>query len=381
MTRLSCLLIALSTFLSPSVASAEPYLPSDESQVLERLPEAPASALRQRLSQDPTNLGLAVELAQSYISAARAEGDPRYNGYAQAALSPWWQDAAPPIPVLVLRATLRQNRHDFAAALADLDQVLARRPDHSQARLTRAVILQVQGRYGEAATSCRYLRGLVAATCAAESASLSGRLDDSYEALRRAFQSAGSSAPPEIRLWGQTVLAEMAERRGDGQSAERHFRTALALGLPDAYLIGAYSDFLLAQDRADEVLDLIPEAPRPDGLLLRRALAERALGRPPMLAALEARFAASRRRGDSAHQRAEARYRLDLLGHAEAALTLARDTWRVQREPWDARLLLRAALAAGRPEAAREVLAWLEATGLEDVRLAALAARLKAPAS
>ena len=178
-----------------------------------------------------------------------------------------------------------------------------------------------------------------------------------------------------------TVLAEMAQRRGDGEQAEEHFRAAIALDRPDAYLIGAYADLLLEQDRAAEVLALIPEDPRPDGLLLRRALAEKAIGAAPVLAALEDRFAASRRRGDSAHQRAEARFRLNLMNDPDGALALALDTWRVQREPWDARLVLEAALAAGRPEAARDLLDWLAAKGLEDVRLQALAARFRETSS
>ena len=189
------LLAALSltaSVLSPAVALAEPYLPNDESQVLERLPETPASDLRARLAQDPDNLAIALELARSYIRAARAEGDPRYNGYAQAALAPWWDRAEPPLEVLILRATLRQHRHDFAAALEDLERVLARRPDQAQAWLTRAVVLQVQGRYREAAESCRRLRGrvdpLVATTCASEIASLSGQAGPAYQQLWDAYQ-------------------------------------------------------------------------------------------------------------------------------------------------------------------------------------------------
>ena len=133
-----------------------------------------------------------------------------------------------------------------------------------------------------------------------------------------------------------------------------------------------------------EVLALIPEMPRPDGLLLRRALAEQATGasqQATSIAALEDRFAASRRRGDKAHQRAEARFRLRLAGQPNRALALALDTWRVQREPWDARLVLETALAAGRPEAAREVLDWLAARRLEDVRLHALATRFREASS
>ena len=50
--------------------------------------------------------------------------------------------------------------------------------------------------------------------------------------------------------------------------------------------------------------------------------------------------------------------------------------WQLQHEPWDARLVLETARAAGHPDAAGPVLAWLEETGFEDPRLQRMAAEL-----
>jgi len=50
----------------------------------------------------------------------------------------------------------------------------------------------------------------------------------------------------------------------------------------------------------------------------------------------------------------------------------------VQREPADARILLEAALAAGRPAAADPVLAWIRTNSVQDIHLAGLANRLHA---
>jgi hypothetical protein len=90
--------------------------------------------------------------------------------------------------------------------------------------------------------------------------------------------------------------------------------------------------------------------------------------------ALRDRFAAARLRGDAVHRREEARFALHLLAEPSIAVQLARENWKVQREPPDARILLEAALASGDGAAARPALEFLAATGLEDVRLAALAA-------
>ncbi len=75
----------------------------------------------------------------------RVAGDPRYAGYAQATLAPWWDLQPLTEEVLLLRATLRQRVHQFDAALADLAAVLSAilaMPRHSSARAT---VLQVQG--------------------------------------------------------------------------------------------------------------------------------------------------------------------------------------------------------------------------------------------
>ena len=82
-----------------------------------------------------------------YIERSREEGDPRYLGYAEAVLAPWWKLSKPPVDILVLRATLLQSTHQFDKALADIDAVLKLDSANGQAWITRATILQVQGKY------------------------------------------------------------------------------------------------------------------------------------------------------------------------------------------------------------------------------------------
>ena len=84
--------------------------------------------MRERLKNEPENLPLALRLARSYLELGRVTGDPRYSGYAEAALAPWWDLAEPPEQVLLSRATMRQRVHQFDAALADLDAVLSANP-------------------------------------------------------------------------------------------------------------------------------------------------------------------------------------------------------------------------------------------------------------
>lgn len=375
--------------LATGTAYGEPYLPKSNDTVLETLPaldleDGHLPQLQQQLRQQPDNLALALQVANRLITTARSQADPRYYGYAEAALSPWWQLPQPPAQVLLVRATIRQHRHDFAAALADLRVILAEQPAHFQARLTEAVILTVQGDYPAALRSCQWLtqarsHRLLATTCLANVQSLTGQARQAYRYLNDILQNS-AAADAEEKRWGLTVLAEIAERMGDFTAAERHFLAALALPQPDVYLLGAYADFLLDRDRPAEAVKLLENNSRPDALLLRLALAEQTLNAealPAHVAELQARIDAYRQRGDAIHQREEARYALHLLKQPQPALALALANWQVQREPADAHLVLEAALASNKPEVAKPVMDWLKQNQLEDVRLQELTKRLE----
>jgi tetratricopeptide (TPR) repeat protein len=376
--------LALST---PSITSGEPFLPQKDEHVLEHLTVKatdPAAreirALRASLLRDPQNMDVAVSLATKLIEQSRSEGDPRFLGQAQAVLAPWLDHPTPPSSTLLLRAMIRQHAHEFDLALADLDAVLNLQPANAQAWLTRASIYQVQGRYDEARRACQPLLRLagrhVALTCSGDIAGLTGQATTSREMLTASLDRSGISA--HERLWILTILAEMAERTGDASAAEKHFLDARSLGVNDHYLLGAYADFLLDQGRAHEVMTLLQHETRADGLLLRLTLAEQLLHLPASknhTAELAARFAAGRERGTCVHVREEARFTLALLHDSQAALTLAQANWEIQKEPWDARLLLETALATGSRNAARPVIDWLNTNRVEDRRLQQLVAQ------
>lgn len=374
----------------PLLAWAAPYTPKDGSAVIEQLPRRADATqlalrdLRQQLDAKPQDLALASGLAQRYIALARSETDPRYLGYAQAALAPWWRQAAPPVPVRLLRATILQSTHHFGPALQDLDAVIAQEPANGQAWLTRATVLTVQGDYAKATASCARLSALttqlVTVTCLANIASVTGRAAASERLLDLTLQRSAGAAP-ELESWAATLLAEMATRRGEWALAEARYTKALAQQPRDSYLLGAYADFLLDRQRPQEVAKLLKEQQRIDALLLRYALALQALPgqQPTFLAAkaeLAARFNAAMQRGDTVHQREQARFALFLQQDIPAALQLAQKNWAIQKEVPDMRILLEASLAARNYTAAQPVLAWIAANGVEDVALQRLVRQL-----
>ena len=382
-------LLALLALL-PTWARAEPYRPRDAAQVLATVPARATDprarelvALRAANRAQPQDLTAAVRLAQRYFDEVAAEGDPRYVGYAQAALQPWWSLPDPPVAVRVLRGMLLQFDHRFDAALADLDAALQVDPDNAAAWSWRTAILMVQAQYAEARRSCESLAErsseLVAVACRAQVDAATGNTAAAAAALRTALQAA-ADAGPEERLWCLTRLAETEERRGAFAAAETAFRAALGLGIADVYLQAAYADFLLDRGRPAEVLTLLKDRGRADVLLLRLAQAAKASGAPQaanLAGELAARFDAARRRGDTTHRKEEARFELALRGDAVRALALAQQNFAAQREPIDARILLEAALAARQRAAAQPALDWMAASHIDSVALQPLADALK----
>ena len=372
-------------------AQAAPYLPANDAVVLETLPSKAADPaavelrrLRAALAAAPRDPDAAEALARRYFDLAMAEGDPRYVGYAEAVLRPWPESAATPPDILVLHGKLRQYRHDFARAMADFDLALRADPGSLGARAWRAAIFMVQADYAGARRECALLAPLTselhAVACAAYIDATTGQARAAYARLSEA-QARNSGGYPELQVWIQTRLAEMAWRAGELALAERHFRAGLALGVDDNFLLAAYADFLLEQGRAAEVMPLLRNWARADTLLLRLALAARALRLPEgdkHVRALGDRFTEAALRGEKLHLQEEARFLLDLKGDARAALAAAAENYRTQREPRDAQVLIDAALAARDPAAAAPALQWLDATGFEGARIRGAAAKLKA---
>lgn len=381
-----CLLAAVAT-----VATAAPYVPRDDAVVLERLPvraSDPVAAdlrrLRAEVAAAPSDPAPATRLARRYFDLAMAHGDPRYVGYADAALRPWHASAGEHPEVLVVRALLRQYRHDFDGALQDLAAAAERDPQDPEPRAWRAAIYMVRADYPAARRECAVLHELSdelhAIGCTAYVDATTGKTRSAYERLSAAL-ARHARASTGLRLWVHTRLAEMAWRLGEARAAERHFREALGLDLTDNFLLAAYADFLLEQGRAADVVPLLKDWARSDTLLLRLALAERTLQLPSAeqhVRALAERFADAARRGERLHLQEEARFLLDLKGDARAALAAAAENWKAQREPRDAGILLEAALAVRDPRAARAALDWIDASGFENPRLRRAAEALKA---
>lgn len=370
---------------------ATTYLPRDPSHVVATVAARdPADVARRRaLADAPERVELAALLARGDIARYHAMSDPRYLGRAQATLARWWELSEPPVEVLLLRATIAQAIHQFASARADLDQLVRRQPDDPQSHLTRAIVATITADYAAARDSCRAVAqlasALVAATCTAPLDAIAGRADEAYARLAPLV-----AAPPQvrggdargrdaIRGWALTQLAELAAMRGDHERAIAHLGDALALDASDSYARNLLADLQLATGRAADASRQLAGRELIDSHLVRRAIAEHALGGPEaahLIAAMRARIADAAARGDEVHLREEARFALAVDADPARAVRLARKNWEVQKELADARLLADAAIAARDRTAAAPVIAWATTTGVRDATLARALAQL-----
>ncbi len=382
-------LLAVTLLLGASThLFAAPFTPATDSEVVERLPLASdpsarrVESLRRQLAAKPGDNALRVEIARRYFELAMAQGDPRLVGYAAASIAPMATTAGDNADYWLANGLIQQYSHNFDGGLQSLGKAIELNPRWAEPLAWRSAIYMVQARYPEAMADCERLTPLadplLGLGCRTFVKATTGELRPSFDAVMQAVR-ANPRAVPELLLWLYTRLGEMAVRLPDPALAEEYYKKGLKLGITDQYLLGAYSDFLLARKRPAEVITLLESWERSDVLLLRLALAGKAAQHPKAsdwAAQLRDRFAAATLRGDRLHEQEAARFALDIEGKPADALALAARNYEVQKEPRDADILLRTALAAGKPEAARPALEWLQGSHYEDPVMADLAARL-----
>lgn len=358
--RSSLPMILLLTMLLPVQALAQrppAAVPASRDTVLERLPKGYAALMPGAVSTTPAD---SLARAQQLLDAAARTGDARLATRADALLAGFPADATSP-DVLRARAYAAQHRHDFNGAVYSLDRLIRGSPRDGDARLSRAQIRLVQGRLQATRRDCATLafgvdsgRGMLCV------AALSLRTAD-YDAAKRVLDGwlANADQDDPLRRYALVMRAEAASRAGD--DAGTHFRRALALAPDDVRTLAAYARDLRRRGQHVHVLQLLADAPDSDGLQLERALAADAAGAPEaqrLAAAQRQRYRLAHAVGSEPELRDEAEFALTLEKDPQRALDLALRNFSTQRDIEDVELLLRAAAAAGQPQALQPLRTW-----------------------
>ena len=371
------------------IAVAQPYRPKSDGEILETLPRSfttdrsELAKLRRQLTNDPKQVNLAVDMANRYLAIGNSDGDPRYYGYARAAIEPWWDANDPPADVLRLRAKLKEKNHDFNQALADVELLVRKEPRDVQAHLELVTMYQLRGDYAAAAKTCEQLQQFAGPfevdTCRVPILATTGQAEEAYELLSRLVPVAKQVDSGVV--WMLTKQAEIAVALGRDEQAEAHFREGLSADPTNAYLLDAYADFLLDHDRAAEVVPLLKDHTQQNGTLLQAAIAARVSGEQQLAEQwteeLANRFQEIRLRDNEPSGRYESQFELKLKENPKRSLELALANWKQQKEYRDTRNVLEAALAAENAEAAQPVIDFLAKHRTQHVVLERLVQQLK----
>ncbi len=357
------LLILLATAFSASAQRPPLLVPSDPQTVIERLPRGYAALTPPATPEAPV---AAIVRIQRLLSAAARTGDSRLAARAEALLAKFPADDRS-ASVLAARAFSAQHRHDFAGAVGLLDTLIQRQPRDGAARFARAQVDLVRGRLDSARADCVALalgvdtgRGLL---CTAALSLRTGRYPAAADLAERWL---AQSPEGEERRYALTMRGEIAARAGEG-NAEDWFRRALALDAHDARTLSAYARYLRSVGRDAEVESLLAGKSDGDTLHLQRTLAahraDPARARP-LIENQAQRYELAHRLGSTPELRDEAEFLLTLRAQPEAALALAQRNFEEQRDFEDVDLLIRAAAAAGRPQALQPLREWAAAQRL-----------------
>lgn len=367
----------------PAAADGKAFRPSDDTLVLGPASGEAHVGVAELAALDTDDRRAVLAYARGALARADRLQDPREAGYGLLALQRYHLRGSDPESRL-LEAILLQRLHRFDDALAVLDAVIAVPSASAQARFVRSALLTLRGDYRAALDDCTALvertDAYTVALCAALPNSRAGRAESTWATLTALLDDPTTARAP-LAGYARGVHAELAWRLGR-PDALALLAAWSAAGEPLARIV--HADALLDSNAPADALTVLEDMPG-ESALVRRARALRMLATDTDgLAALATEYAAIRTaralRDDVGHAREEAYWWLHVEPDPAAALTAALANWARQREPLDAELVLDAARAAGRAEAAAPVLAWMDTHAVDDARLLARRRQLAAGA-
>lgn len=369
-------------YFTSIIVAAAPYIPENELQVLVTIPgqNSAIHQLRQKLKHNPNNYSLLNQIILSYFQLSKQTGDQRYYSYAESLIN-HHLDNKTTIPTRHYvdlkrhQATILQHRHEFKAALSILNSIIQQHPQQYSFYFLRSTIYQVIGEYTLAKKDCQRLIGrynmLLTTACLSQMVGLTGQIDAAFSLLHKTYLK-DQHANTDAKLYVLSILAEMAQRKGDNEAAKQFYQDGLAITPGDQYLLTSYSAFLLDNHQNEQVSKLLGTTPFTDILLLNKLIAAVRLNHQSDIQRLNQLFQnkikETKLRGDTPHINVLARYELEYNHNYSKASNLALQNWRQNKEPDDLKLMLQAAIQANDITTFNEAVTWIEKNHMEDSR-------------
>lgn len=190
--------------------------------------------LERKVHDDPANYIAWNQLASRYLTLLRDGGNEEQLTRAEQAVAASLKTMGLPqnAGALAVRAAVESAGHRFGDALATAVQLQPLASDETDAWQLIADARLGLGDYAEAEKAIAQLAAAGSSPAVVEPRL--ARLDlvhgrpaearTHFEAMRKAV----GDGPPELRAWALVQLGELAFRTGDWETAERHYRAALA---------------------------------------------------------------------------------------------------------------------------------------------------------
>lgn len=328
-------------------------------------PAMQLAAAWRELQLKPTEAKTSGRFAETALRHYALSGNPRFLGYAEGALTQWQDETQPPLEIWLLRGRLLQTQHRYAEAGHAMDDLLQVHGESAEGLLLATDAWRRAGNLGRARARCAQiaLAGWLnlAVSCTADILLSLGQAEKAWQLVSSGSAAAGGE-PSETDQWTYAVAADTAAAAGHTAEARAFFQRALAIPGAGIALHAAYADLLLSDGHPEEALEVLDGLPDADAVLLRRVMAAKLLDAgnfEELRTRLRSRFAEAESLGtNSLHLREQALFSLHIEDEPHIALALAGENWKLQKGWEDAELFLRAARAAGRPEAASAVQDW-----------------------
>lgn len=344
------LILMLSIIGLANTAIAKPFLPDSADTVVAHWPrlESAAGKGQSGAEQDPKT---ALATAQAYLRQAMQLGQSNLYGLAQAVLTPIMAKNPADPQLWLTWAQILQHQHQFTQAEHALERVLAIEPQQVTANLLAARLALIRGQVQQAKRHCLRLLGhselITISACSLEAASY-----DNAQALQASYNQLAKLAIElkdvgQENNWIHQILADMALRLGDAQSALTWLTPMPAQASVSQW--SQWADAQLALHGEREILHTLGTqvqslSDQDDALLVRLALAEKRLANqePQWQQLITAKIRLREARGDTQHAADLCLFYLDIQPNAQKALAWAQLNWQQAQEPADQKLLARA---------------------------------------
>ncbi|MEY3220638.1 MAG: hypothetical protein RIT27_1995 [Pseudomonadota bacterium] len=310
------------------------------------------------------------EIAQNVIESlkkAKSGVDLDIIQNNQQILSPWLSCQSIPNSILLARGLLYYKQQQINQANQDITLYLQRNPNDLTALLIQGAIYRNLGEYDNARNICRQTERLVSKTsktlCFAEILSRQGKMDLAYEQLRQVVFPAQQESPQAYQRL-HIELATIDQRLRRFENAQENFTKALSAPFRDQVLWLAYSDFLLETMQFEKLLYEIPNDSNDVRLQVRRSIAAKKLGKTELVNSDI--FIQARAQNNLSLRTDEALFLMEIQDDTQAALNILQTVWETRKEPFEAKLLIKAANLAKQPDIANSVLNWTKNKGWED---------------